>query len=86
MNLSTLPFTLGFLELSAIALLVVLTAIAFLRKRPFTGWWIAAAISVIAAAILTPADLFSTLILAAMFFGMAILGSRIGASRKEPIG
>lgn len=81
MNLSFLP-TIGFLELCLVALLVTGIAFALFRNRLITRWVIVGAISFIGAALLSPADLFSTLILAAMFFGMALLGSRIGGAPR----
>lgn len=81
--LSLIP-PVGFFELMlAVPILVVAIALA-IRGWPSARWWFAAGGSVAVAMVLTPADLFSTLLFAAILLAMFGIGVRSGSRSTSP--
>lgn len=73
-----MPFSLGGYELFAI-LAVALPTIVLVATRGYSAsrWLVAASVCLVAAAIITPADLFSMTVLSVAFFALLMLGARM---------
>jgi len=83
MNLLPLSSSIGVLEIIAITLVIIPTAILFFRNHSMSRCFMGATISVIVASIISPADLFSTVFLVVPLFAMFILGSKLKASETH---
>jgi len=79
----SLPLSFGVLELIATALTIVPAAILLARRNFSARYFVGAGISMAVASIVTPADLFSTVLLASVFFVMFLLGGRMSAPGME---
>ncbi len=71
-----MPFAIGFLELATILVLAVVSFALFLGRFSCRRWSFAILGCVTLAAILTPSDLFSMLLMAIAIIGAYLLGSR----------
>ncbi|TWT51778.1 hypothetical protein CA85_52040 [Allorhodopirellula solitaria] len=62
-----------------VSLAVVLPTIGVVATRGYSAarWYVAASICLVSAALITPADLLTMLVLAVAFFAVLVLGSRI---------
>jgi Sec-independent protein secretion pathway component TatC len=80
------PPSLGVLELALVALAAVAVFVLLVRRRAHVRWWIAGLVSALVAALLTPADFLSTVVLGVVLFGMFFFGARFGSMKKSSIG
>lgn len=85
MNILPLTYSFGVLEIAAIVLVIIPTAILFARGHSFARYFFAASISMIAAALISPADLISTIFLGALFFAMFGLGLKMSKSAQSAV-
>ena len=78
--------SIGVLELAVVALAAVVVIVLLVGRRAYVRWWIAGFVSVLVAALLTPADFLSTVVLGMVLFGMYLFGNRGGSMNKSPVG
>ena len=76
----------GILELAVVALAAVVVIVLLVRRHAYARWWIAGLLSAMVAALLTPADLLSTVVLGVVLFGMYLFGVRVGSMNKSSVG
>jgi len=81
-----MPFSLGALELLAV-LAFALPTIFLVAFRGYgkSRWLIAASVCLVAAAIITPADLLTMVVLSVAFFALLVLGSSMRLFDKPTV-
>lgn len=79
-----LPFGIGTLELAAILLTAVLTLTIFIGRFSYRKWSAVILGCVTLAAILTPSDVFSMLLMATAFVAVYCVGTRHHAETDDP--
>ena len=85
MNILPLTYSFGALEIAAIVLVIIPTAILFSRGHSFARFFMAASISMVAAALISPADLVSTIFLGTLFFAMFGLGLKMSKLARSAV-
>ncbi len=71
-----MPFGIGYLELATILICTFSASAMYITRMPQRSWAIVVLGCVTLASVLTPADLFSMLVMAVAFLGVYIVGSR----------
>jgi Sec-independent protein secretion pathway component TatC len=71
-----MPFGISYLELAAILVVAIVACAMYFARVPQYRWCFVALGCVTLAAVLTPADLLSTLLLAAAFAAVYFAGTR----------
>lgn len=80
-----MPFGIGYLELATILICTAAASAMYITRMPQRSWSLVVLGCVILASGLTPADLFSMLILAVAFLVVYILGTRQPLKRTPTI-
>lgn len=71
-----LPFGIGTLELASVVAVAAVTFTMFIGRMPYRRWSAAILACAVLAAILTPPDLFSMLLMSAAFLAVYFGGTR----------
>jgi multisubunit Na+/H+ antiporter MnhG subunit len=83
LEISTMPFSIGLLELAAVTVVAVFAITAFLRRDDRYRWLVAATVCAALGSLLTPADIGSMLVMSCVLIGVFTMGAVFPRRRRE---